>query len=1311
MYSNIIRTSSKNVNGENILSISRNASKCKIDAYRNDQYASRTSVSSSTRTARYAYNNIINNPDNNTVVQEIAYIEITNDRIFQYLPIHSLVGKLFINKSKSFYEFSTNSDYFYIKDNKLYTKVKFTIDDGYDIDLIIYAKICLDHVASCDILKRKFRINIIDTQKIQDVLTICDIDYKPNDDLLSYLNIKERPNIKILNNITWYNYYNNEVIKHNVVRDTSYIKDNEQLYQIVIFTYFINKDGKQEEYQNIFDKKILKTIGVKGELIQGNTLEIEYVEQENAFNKFTKYFWWSYNEKNKNYKVLNKKNSKYYTLTQSDVNRMISVSVLYRNNDTIVLRDINDNIGIVKNKDDPPLGFISINGYYNVNQTLLVNENISDTDGIKSKTLTWYQSKKNTGDVKNIIYEWQISKDNVNWEKIDYSNYNIYNIPNDDNYIGKLLRTKGTVYDVYGNYTIFYSNISKPIYKNNESDNINENIFDFVLKGKAILGEELKVEQVNDIDSYEFIEYIWQRSYNLTSWSIINTNTEEPSFIIPTIQQTTYLNSYIRCIVSITNKNGKKNYITNVSDIIENYPVFTDGQLIIEGLSVEGNKINSLFSFKNPDLKIDDYTFEYTWEITTNKIFWTTIVTTANKYSLQESDNNLTEYFKTSDNDEKNIVSLDNKSLIIPTNGSFLNMFIRCRNLIIDKDNNRFHLISNVTNKVKNKDTPATGTLILEGEAEFGGCLKTKFDNLVDPDGFIVTISYLWRYNSNIGDSWINIEDYNNSFFDIPYNFQANANIQVVATTIDEYGGKTNFTSNTMVIQEKEEEENSKIVLSGQSIEGSTLTVILVDDNIKNSNNIIYQWEYSYNKKEWNEININNNSFLIPNDNTYIGKYIRASINIIENKKVSKYYSPSTTQIINFNDPAKGELILEGNPILGTKITVIPKGLFDNDNVYLDENNMPYRENTLLLTEKDKDYKFKVSVSYVDNFGNKGIVYSDYTPYITDAQELFPTVPKPPCVYFNEVEQYEFMQSLEECEHVIIGIGGKVSISDNFIFKGSYRLVIDGGEFNIINTNMEILNDGEFIVKNNGRFNLYGNLITNVRSVVYYSDDAIINYDDFIILDENPKCYISYKAGLKMLNSIMETCDKINLVTNGNLIINTNFTIPEGKTIVVEKDSQFNIVNANLIIEKNSRIIVYGNMNISGSIITESIGQLNVNKSGIFNSYSVRPNDRIYVSKPITLEILEELFNHNFEIVITTNCILTNSNNEDLIIKSNCSLIIDKDGSVDLNQSDIYIENGAALSVYGKIYNSKGFMNVDFNGYLYIDEDAKILIN
>ena len=97
---NIIRTSNKNLHDENFSSLKRNASKCKIDAYRNDQYGNRTSVSSSTRTARQSYNTIINNPSNTSISAPTAYIELSNNYIFQYLPKNTIIGKIILTNNK-----------------------------------------------------------------------------------------------------------------------------------------------------------------------------------------------------------------------------------------------------------------------------------------------------------------------------------------------------------------------------------------------------------------------------------------------------------------------------------------------------------------------------------------------------------------------------------------------------------------------------------------------------------------------------------------------------------------------------------------------------------------------------------------------------------------------------------------------------------------------------------------------------------------------------------------------------------------------------------------------------------------------------------------------------------------------------------------------------------------------------------------------------------------------------------------------------------------------------------------------------------
>lgn len=1308
----LIRSSSKNINGENFLSQKRNASSCKIDYYRNDQYASRTSVSSSVRTGRYAYSNIINNSNNSKVFKSIAYIEISNNTIYEYMPSNSIIGYLSVNNSNSYYQYYTHSNKFYIQNNILYSKESFEYNKDVSIDVVIQAKVCSNSFKNCDILTKKFCIEIISSLYIQRVLSLCDIDYQMNTNLLSYLNDEQTKKIYILKNIEWYNYYNDQIIPKDYIRDNSYIEDQEQLYKIIIITYYYDENNNVAKLENIFEKTILNNVVIVGDQKEGSTLEITFDEEKNKYQRFTKYFWWSV-DNNNNKSIINKENTKYYTLSSLDVDKQIIGGVIFRNDITIVIRNISPPTEKIENINNEANGIVSIIGNPNVGKTFTINENVSDVDGITNKIITWYQSQLVSGNAKTVIYEWQISsniQEAQDWSTINYSNYNNYTIPDDPSYIGYAIRIKADLYDVYGNLSTIYSPVSKPIEDNN---NLPTKQYDFELTGSSVLGETLTVNQVNTSITYNTIKYVWKRSVSKTSWSIIPNNINNNSFVIPSDQGSSYVNNYIKCYITTTDTNNKTHYYeTNSSEQISNYPFFTDGSLILNGNPVEGNRMTALFTL-NDGLDINDYTIEYIWEVSNNKRYWVTMSTGAN-YSLQQTTNSV-DYTNTSSSDDVNIVSTDNKSLLIPMNGSFLNMYLKCQILIIDNNtNDHYALYSNITLPIKNKDVPATGTLSLEGNPTFGEKITAKFSNLNDTDGYISVISYLWQYAYASGQPFINIDDYNNSYYDIPYDLFADGTIiRVVATTVDVLGGKTNFTSNNLTIQSKTQDENSKIVISGKIIEGSTLNVVIVDDNL-NSQSLSYQWEYSYDQSDWNLINYNSNTVIIPDNGTFIDKYLRASVSYIdENDNVVEYYSPSTTQVQYLKQQIDGTLTLLGVPMIGQKLRASLQGLFNDDSILLNDDDTPYRESELELTTQQVGFKYKVSISYIDNYGYPGIVYSNYSPIVTDQNNLFLRIPKQPCSFFTETTQYDFLNALDECDNVVIGIGGVVTISDmskdKFTLKGGQQITLDGGTLNVVNCNMEIENDAIFIIQNKGEFNLNGNLVTNERSQIIYEEDIYSSVSDLVDFGDNQLCYISYNASLSILNSLLNECDKVYLTTNGVVTINENFSLPENKTIVIESNAQLNILNANLTLLENSKIIVYGYFNISGSIEVENNGEILVDKTGVFNSYSVIPSNRIYINVEINISQLMEYFKTNFEVVIGNGGILSDFENV-LTLNENQSLIIDKDGSLSFEQCDIIINNGALLSIYGSFNINNGTLFNELNSYLFIDENSSFNI-
>ena len=1338
-----IRSSSKNISSENYNSKKKELLDCYKPVYRNDQYGQNNSVNASVKIKRTSYNTVINNVNNAPDVpfNITPYIELSNTEIYEYLDKDIPISNISVVYGKYFYKYSCNSKYFYIVDNTLYSKESFAYSNKNTYNITINAVKCVNG-KNCESISRNFVINIINSSEIQNVLFICNINYVKNTYLLSYLTKEQLEDIYVLKNIQWNNYYNNEIIKKNHIIDTSFINDDEQVYQIIITTTYLNKNNEHKIITSIFDKRILNTLQITGESKEGSVLCVDTNNIKNErYKKYNKYYWWIV-DSNNNYSILKNFKTNKYTIRASDVGKKILVSLVYRNDYTIVIRNISILTDRITNIDNGPIGTVNIVGSNNVGNVFKIYENISDLDGIKNKTLTWYKSKKDVGIINTVIYEWQKTKyienttpsDN-DWSIIEYSNHINYTIPVDESLLGYIYRIKANVYDVYGNINIFYSNNSSPV-----EDVVEENneVNPYTLTTNTKIGETIHLLYNNvSVNSEENKKYIWYRSYNKTDWNAIDTNYLVPSFNIPLSQENLYINQYLKVIIIHSENNEHTHYESSISDIIVSYDLFTNGNAIITGKPIEGSIISVMLNVNN-SINLDDYNIEFIWETTKDKIIWIPMLND-NNYSLQEIENVLT-YSKSSNNE---IISKDNKSMTIPSNGDFIDNYIRCKILIVNKNTAKVeYLLSNTTSKIKNTDKAATGTITLSGTGDFGSTINTIIHDLKDEDGAIISKSYQWQYNElENSTKWINIGT-NNSHFDIPTdnNDLDNKNIRVVVTTIDVLGGITNLYSNSIKIN-KVDISTHNIYISGDTIEGNILSVIL-SDTIKKKNIIKYNWKYSYDKiKNYVITNINNNdTFTIPDDNTFIGKYIILEILYNDNNNIVNYISPYTNKIIYLNNNAEGSLFLQGIPKLGQELHANFEGLFDQDTIVLDNNNQPYREITLDLDESTVDYKYRASISYIDNFGTPNIIYSDYTNYVTTIYLESDSIPNEPCSFFNEITQYEFLTSLDRCKHVIIGIGGSVSINEGLILQGGYRIVIDGGIINFVNCDFEILNYGQFIILNGGNFTINGNLIVNQHAIYVVNEDTYSTVENYIPIDNiNEKCNITTDMVDDMFRPILNECNKVEISRSANVILKSSLNINKNKEIVINKHASLSILNCDLHIESGGSLYVYGIFILTGSITIEENAIYHIDSNAIFSSdgvnldtfYNREINNTKYIERcdyiinniglnhivittTITINELNSYFEKNYEITLGDNGKLvtdTDYNTMDILtISNNNSLVVSENAEVDLYNCKVHVLTGGTLDIKGKFTLTTGELIYEYDSTVFFTDTAIINI-
>ena len=558
----------------------------------------------------------------------------------------------------------------------------------------------------------------------------------------------------------------------------------------------------------------------------------------------------------------------------------------------------------------------------------------------------------------------------------------------------------------------------------------------------------------------------------------------------------------------------------------------------------------------------------------------------------------------------------------------------------------------------------------------------------------------------------------------------------MVLTTVDSLGGTTTLYSDSIKINSVDTETNT-LYISGDTIGGSTLSVII--SNTLNVDNIgKYIWKYSYdNITYYKLININNSStFTIPSNNTFIGKYIMVDVLYNNNNNIVTYSSPPTNKIKFLNNNIDGTLLIQGVFMIGQELHAQFEGLFDEDSILLDENNEPYRNNSLILTRSYIDYKFKASISYTDDYGNYNIIYSSYTNYIRK-NEIFQSIPYQPCVFYTQITENEFLNALNECNHIILGIGSNVSISEDLIIQGGQRIVIDGGILNIVNCNLELLNFSELIITNYGQLNIYGNLTIN-ENAVYETDENINNIltDEIVTTDINSKCKITTNINdYTLFTSILSECDDVYIQQSGNVILTSNLTLEENKVLIVNKHASLSILNCDLHLKSGSSLYIYGIFIITGSIIIDEDATYIIDNNAIFfsdfidlQSYYNREIDnenyldrckyildniglnKLVITTTITVNDLINYFDKYFQVEIGDSGSVSDSN-VNLTITSGNSLVITANGKLDLNECTLQVNEGGILQIDGIFNMSNGEIIYEFDSTVLFSESSEINIS
>ncbi len=150
-------------------------------------------------------------------------------------------------------------------------------------------------------------------------------------------------------------------------------------------------------------------------------------------------------------------------------------------------------------------------------------------------------------------------------------------------------------------------------------------------------------------------------------------------------------------------------------------------------------------------------------------------------------------------------------------------------------------VLSLPTDAVVNIDDLASGTLSVSGAASEGGALVADLADVVDLDGKTTT-NYQWE--ESVGGVWVALAAENNATLSIPsdQSFVGKV-VRVVATTVDELGGTTEFVGDAQSIANVNDAPTGTVKINGNPQEGQTLSAANTLADADGLGLISYQWK------------------------------------------------------------------------------------------------------------------------------------------------------------------------------------------------------------------------------------------------------------------------------------------------------------------------------------------------------------------------------------------------------------------------------------------------------------------------------------
>ena len=262
---------------------------------------------------------------------------------------------------------------------------------------------------------------------------------------------------------------------------------------------------------------------------------------------------------------------------------------------------------------------------------------------------------------------------------------------------------------------------------------------------------------------------------------------------------------------------------------------------------------------------------------------------------------------------------------------------------------------------------------------------------IMDDDG-MGEVSVQWQISSE-GSEWTNISGATQQSF-TPREIHVTKILRVVITYVDGQGNlETLVSPPSQPVQNVNDKPTGSPILTGSAMEEDALVVdtsTIADEDGIGTYEVI--WQRSSTKTEWQNFP-DANTEVLRLGQKHVGYSYRAIITYVDSHDTREVLisNPSET-VSNVDDPVEGEVVLVGEPLEGSTMSVRTSGVSDEDGIASLSVSWEYSKDgrnwrsvdsssstVLTLSQSLVGMQVRAKASVVDTFGVETLIYSQPT--------------------------------------------------------------------------------------------------------------------------------------------------------------------------------------------------------------------------------------------------------------------------------------------------------------------------------------------